>query len=519
MALGGRSSTQIIRRGIGLAIAAAPDYMSSITSITIPAVKNSPTRDWREIYAARTAITDLLVLIWVVFGVQIAWFGLDTADVSFRGSASDLVVSYSLVSVLIIVGWLGLLHLYGTREPRVLGTGPDEYKLVAGASVRLFGLLAIVAYLLHVDVARGYILIAFPVGIAVLVFSRWMWRQWLCVQRLEGKYVSRVVLVGSQASVQHLAKELGRQPTSGYLVVGACVQGGLTGKIFGREIPVYEGVEELQAMMTSVSADTVIITNSSQLAPNRIREISWSLEPGRQHLVVAPSLTDIGGPRIHTRPVVGLPLIHIETPRYSGPKLFAKRAFDIVAAGFLIMTLSPVLVAVAIGVRLGAPGGVLFRQERVGINGRPFRMLKFRSMVLDAESLLAAIQIEGRAEGNSVMFKMRDDPRVTPIGRFLRRFSLDELPQLFNVLFGSMSLVGPRPPLASEVEQYESHVHRRFLVKPGVTGLWQISGRSNLSWEDSVRLDLYYVENWSLTGDLVILWRTVRAVLQRNGAY
>ena len=235
--------------------------------------------------------------------------------------------------------------------------------------------------------------------------------------------------------------------------------------------------------------------------------------------MVAPSLTDIGGPRIHTRPVAGLPLIHVETPRYEGRRLFAKRVFDIAAAGALIIALSPLLAVVAIAVRLSTPGPVLFRQQRVGINGTHFNMLKFRSMVIDAEDRLAALQSEERAEGNTVMFKMKNDPRITPIGTFMRRFSIDELPQLFNVFGGSMSLVGPRPPLEREVAEYETHVHRRFLVKPGITGLWQVSGRSNLSWGDTVRLDLYYVENWSAMGDLVILWRTARAVFASEGAY
>jgi len=263
----------------------------------------------------------------------------------------------------------------------------------------------------------------------------------------------------------------------------------------------------------------VVITSSDELSPDRIRELSWSLEPGHQHLVVAPSLTDIGGPRIHTRPVAGLPLIHVETPRFEGRNFFTKRAFDIIVSAVLIIVLSPFLVLIAMAVRLSTPGDVLFRQERVGINGTHFNMLKFRSMVTNAEALLVDLKDETRAEGNSVMFKMKDDPRVTPIGKFLRRYSLDELPQLFNVLLGTMSLVGPRPPLEREVTEYETHVHRRFLVKPGITGLWQVSGRSNLSWEATVRLDLYYVENWSITGDIVILWRTAQAVLASDGAY
>jgi exopolysaccharide biosynthesis polyprenyl glycosylphosphotransferase len=278
-------------------------------------------------------------------------------------------------------------------------------------------------------------------------------------------------------------------------------------------------LEDIPALLAAYGADTVIVTSSHDLPPRRIRELSWSLEPGRRHLVVAPGLTDVGGPRIHVRPAAGLPLVHIETPRYEGFRSTAKRAFDIASAGAGILLLAPLLVVIALAIRIGSPGPVLFRQPRVGRGGERFDMLKFRSMVVDAEARLAEIVEVGRRETNGVMFKMRDDPRVTPIGRFLRRYSLDELPQLFNVLVGSMSLVGPRPPLEREVAVYENHVNRRFLVKPGITGLWQVSGRANLSWEETVRLDLYYVENWSLVGDLVILWRTMRAVVGRDGAY
>ncbi|QIS39205.1 sugar transferase [Clavibacter capsici] len=481
---------------------------------------HSRAHEWRRTYAFGLVITDLLVLIWVVFGVQIAWFGVSTSDVAFNGDVEGVTVSYSLISLVIIASWMLALGLYGTRSYRVLGTGPQEYRLILSATVRLFGLVAIVAFLGRIEFARGYIIIALPLGLVTLVLSRWMWRQWLNVQRTKGRYSSRVLLIGSEASTGFLARELARQPYAGYLVVGACIPSGvIAATLPGTGIPVLGKLDDLQAAMRAVDADTIVIASNDELSAERIRELSWSLEPGRQHLVVAPSLTDIGGPRIHTRPVAGLPLIHVETPRYEGTKLFAKRAFDLLASVVILVLASPLLLAIALAIRLSTSGPVLFRQERVGINGRPFQMLKFRTMGTDAESRLRELQEEARDAGNSVLFKMKDDPRVTPVGRFLRRYSLDELMQLVNVLNGSMSLVGPRPPLAREVEAYESKVHRRFLVKPGITGLWQVSGRSNLSWEDSVRLDLYYVENWSIVGDLVILWKTARAVLRREGAY
>jgi exopolysaccharide biosynthesis polyprenyl glycosylphosphotransferase len=442
-------------------------------------------RDWRKRYAYGLMLTDLL-------GVQIAWFGLTTSEVSFSGSLRDVALSYSFTSVILIVAWMLMLGIFGTRSYRVLGTGTQEYRLIADASVRLFGLVAIIAFLFKIDFARGYILLAFPLGVLVLLFSRWIWRQWLGVQRQSGRYSSRVLLVGSAASTTHLAKELARLPMAGYHVVGVCIPNGtVAGYLDDTQIPIFVSIDRLDDAMSTSQADTVVITSSEDLSAERIRQISWGLEPGRQHLVLAPNLTDIGGPRIHTRPVAGLPLIHVETPRYSGAKQFTKRAFDLIASIFLLLCLSPLLALIAMAVRLTSTGPVLFKQERIGINGSKFNMLKFRSMVTNAEDLLEQLQLQQRDKGNAVLFKMADDPRITSIGRMLRRFSLDELPQLLNVLGGSMSLVGPRPPLEREVDQYDTHVHRRFLVKPGITGLWQVSGRSNLSWEDTVRLDLY----------------------------
>ena len=234
-------------------------------------------------------------------------------------------------------------------------------------------------------------------------------------------------------------------------------------------------------------------------------------------MVVAPALTDVAGPRIHITPVAGLPLLHVEEPEFTGVRRLFKSVSDRVLALLLYLLLSPLLVLIAIAVRVSSRGPALFRQERVGQDGQTFGLLKFRSMYVDAEARLAALQ--GSNEASGLLFKMRADPRVTPVGRWLRRYSLDELPQLWNVVRGDMALVGPRPPLPSEVAAYESHVRRRLLVRPGITGLWQVSGRSDLSWDDAVRLDLYYVENWSPALDAMILWKTLFAVVRGKGAY
>ena len=487
--------------------------------IDVRGASRTTTVPWAERYSRRLVATDLVAVSWAVIGSQLVRFGFDDAAVA--ANRSSFAVDYTAVSVLLIAAWMAVLAAAGTRDPRVVGSGSLEYKRVAEAGVRLFGTVAIIAYLFQIDVARGYILVSFPLGILALLVSRWIWRQWLIAERAHGRYSSRAIIIGTAATAAALSAELARASAAGYAIVGACVLGTGVPRTapWNDQLPAVGTLEEVPAMLERLDADTVIVTSTDALPAERVRALSWSLEPGEHHLVVAPSLTDIGGPRIHMRPVAGLPLMHVETPRYEGFKRFSKRAFDLVGSASLLLVLSPVLIGIAIVVRTTSPGPVFFRQQRIGYDGAPFAMLKFRSMVVDAEQRLDGLVQAQRGAGNEMLFKMRDDPRVTPLGRALRRYSLDELPQLLNVFIGQMSLVGPRPPLEREVQQYESHVHRRFFVKPGVTGLWQVSGRSTLSWSDSVRLDLYYVENWSLVGDIVILWRTVKAVRRGEGAY
>jgi exopolysaccharide biosynthesis polyprenyl glycosylphosphotransferase len=281
-------------------------------------------------------------------------------------------------------------------------------------------------------------------------------------------------------------------------------------------VPVVGEVGDAARLVEPLRADTVMVTGSDLVTPRTVKHLAWDLEPWGADLVLAPALTDVAGPRIRTRPVAGLPLLHVEAPGYSGPQHVLKRTFDVVGALVLIAVLTVPLVATAIAIRTTSRGPVLFRQERVGLCGEPFTVLKFRSMVVGAESRLEEVLGEGNV---GVFYKARSDPRVTKVGAFLRRYSIDELPQLFNVLGGSMSLVGPRPQVALEVDQYDAEIGRRLLVKPGLTGLWQVSGRNDLTLEESVRLDLFYVENWTMAGDLLILLRTLRAVVGRAGAY
>ena len=270
-------------------------------------------------------------------------------------------------------------------------------------------------------------------------------------------------------------------------------------------------------VVKAFEVDTVAVLPCPEVDGPALRRLGWELEDTDAELLLAPAVTEIAGPRVHIRPVSGLPLLHVERPELRGIRRLTKEAFDRSSAILGLIALAPLIMGVALAVALTSRGPVFFRQERVGRGGKTFSMLKFRSMVVDADRMVDDLAAD--SDGNGVLFKKKVDPRVTRVGRVLRRFSIDELPQLFNVVKGDMSLVGPRPPLQREVEKYGYDMHRRFLVKPGLTGLWQVSGRSDLSWDDSVRIDVRYVENWSLAFDFMILCKTAGAVIRGSGAY
>ncbi|GAA1831410.1 sugar transferase [Agromyces salentinus] len=422
------------------------------------------------------------------------------------------------VPVAIAAAWLLALSAFRTRDQHILGVGAVEYKRILNATATAFGLVAILFLIVQTSGARWY-LVAAPVGGAALLLARWLWRRWLFLQRRRGRYLSRAIIVGLRHDVEYVAHQIQGDPGVGYMVVGAVLDDGDHAGLVvgGRTIPVLRGFEAAAQVAIAQHADSVIVTGPFGDDGEPIRRLSWALEGTATELVLSSRLTDVAGPRIHFRPVEGLPLLHVEIPTFDGWRHVMKRSFDILFAGTALLLIAPVMLVIAVLIRLDSPGPVFFRQVRCGRDGRTFEMLKFRSMVATAEQDLAGLL--DRNEGAGVLFKIRNDPRVTRIGRMLRSHSLDELPQFWNILVGDMSVVGPRPPLVSEAECYEAAAKRRLMIKPGLTGLWQISGRSDLSWEESVRLDLYYVENWSITGDVMIVWRTVKTVLHPAGAY
>ncbi|RYF59810.1 MAG: sugar transferase [Comamonadaceae bacterium] len=429
-------------------------------------------------------------------------------------------MTYTVLGVVIAAGWWLMLQFYGSTDERILGHGPDEYRKVAHASIVGFGVLAIVTLLLKQDLSRGYLAIAFPVGLAGLLFGRKALRTWLAKRRAAGAMTTNVLVVGGTRSAESIERYFARHPAAGFRLTGVWVpdEPEMLNRWLdapGRSVPVLGNSRSLAEAMAMAEAGAVFVTDTEHLGPHGLKDLTWQLQGLGIDLMVSPNVVDVATPRITLRNVGAMPFLHLEEPQYEGATRWSKFLFDKTFAAAALLCLSPLLVGAAVAVKLSSRGPVLYRSERIGVGGVPFQMLKFRSMVQDADH----IKSELASDSEGVLFKMKDDPRVTRVGAFLRRYSIDELPQLLNVLRGEMSVVGPRPPLRSEVEQYDEGVGRRLLVKQGITGLWQISGRSDLSWEDTVRLDLDYVENWSLMRDVQIVWRTVRAVTSSDGAY
>jgi exopolysaccharide biosynthesis polyprenyl glycosylphosphotransferase len=441
------------------------------------------------------------------------------AGVSVLGARPDASPTTPLfwASVGLVVVWPVLLHATGAHAERVFGTGSDEYRAVGRAGFLLLAVAGFVSYAAGLNLSRALVVVAVPALTLVTLLGRFAARCVLRGLRAQGRCTKRVVVVGRGTAALELVDRLRREHFAGLEVVAACVTPDDRDRVARTAGVPVGGLDDVVTFAGRFGADTIAVTSASETASHYLRSLSWQLEGTGIELLVAPGLIEVAGPRLHIRPFEGLPLLSVEQPRFEGWQRVVKGGLDRAAAALALVLLAPALLAIAVAVKVTSPGPVLYRQERVGVNGQAFTMLKFRSMVVDADRQVDALTAQNISDG--LLFKMRVDPRVTPIGRVLRRLSLDELPQLLNVLGGSMSLVGPRPPLPGEVARYDTSVSRRLLVKPGLTGLWQISGRSDLPWEESVRLDLRYVENWSLAMDLLILVKTVRAVVSSSGAY
>ncbi|QUH03321.1 sugar transferase [Saccharopolyspora erythraea] len=471
-----------------------------------PAPASAHSTVWERWYRVAVVVSDLL------------------ATLLACGSGTVLAIAFGLSAgprtaiLAVLASSVVLCSLSGSWSPRILGEGPEEYRRV-GRGVFAAGVaLAVPGLAFPSWDVRLWVFGVLPLLAVLAVLQRYLLRRYLHRARGTGRCLLPVIAAGDPRTLRDLVERTRLQPHVGWRIEALCVPAATAGQVSEIEgIPVVGDVEGLAGHVRRGGYRVVAVTADQHWTPRRLQRLAWELEDTPAEMVVAPVLMEVAGPRLHVSSVLGMPLLRVSAPVFNGARRIIKSLADWVSALLLLVLLAPALLVIAAVVKATDGGPVVYRQRRIGRNGTTFTMLKFRSMVVDADAQLSRLRASNEADGP--LFKLRRDPRVTRIGAVLRRYSLDELPQLFNVLTGQMSLVGPRPPLPEESDAYDSEVRRRLLVKPGLTGLWQVSGRSDLSWAESIRLDLRYVENWSLALDAVILWKTVRAVLKKQGAY
>ncbi len=411
-------------------------------------------------------------------------------------------------SVVLVAATIALLTRARLYRARFITRRADEIRRVIDVTFGGAGIVALVAYGLDLDLDRIWLVAAMGSTAASLTIERELVRRRFAAMRAAGRRVRPVLLIGDNAESERFAAMFAEEPALGYRVVGR-VDPATVGEPKAVTTSVLASAREAGAHGVVIAATAMDGATSNRLTRDLV-------EAGF-HVELSSTLADIAPERLTVRPLGRFPVVYIEPRHRQGWRALAKRTFDLVGAGTGLLLLGPVLAVLAVAVRLTSPGPALFRQERVGRNGVPFQVLKFRTMVVDAEDRLKDLAVDN--EGSGPLFKMARDPRVTRVGSFLRKTSLDELPQLWNVVRNEMSLVGPRPALATEMAEWEPDLYARLRVKPGITGMWQVSGRSSTTFEEYTRLDLYYVDNWSLVVDLAILAKTVPAVLQSRGAY
>ncbi len=430
-----------------------------------------------------------------------------------RGYPMD-AESYIATAVFTVL-WLAILAVFGAYTSSQVRAGAMEYKRVINASFTTAGVISVICYLLSYEYPRMLFGAWMLAGMVLLTISRFIRRR--IMQRLHrhNRFVTPLLIAGSSRHADEVAAVLNRENWLGYRVKGVITNDKVTSTKLG--LPVLGAMDNLATIVKSNAAPAVVFAEGSFDSSAEFRRLAWQLEQSKVQMILAPTLADVSAERLEFRPVAGLPLVDVARPTAAKSLRWVKRSMDVLGSALFLILAGHILLAAMIAIKLEDGGPIFFKQRRVGLNGEEFDCLKLRSMCVDAEARLAELQAKN--EGSGVLFKMKDDPRITRVGKIIRRFSVDELPQLWNVFRGDMSLVGPRPALPKEVAQYDSDTRRRLRVRPGLTGLWQVSGRSRLSWEDTVRLDLYYVDNWSLTQDMIILLRTAKAVVGSDGAY
>jgi exopolysaccharide biosynthesis polyprenyl glycosylphosphotransferase len=459
------------------------------------------TLEWKPKLRKNLAFIDLVTLTFSLAIVLTIRF-----PNTWQGNLSDYELRNIFLGLLVLISWLFFLWFNGSRDTNILGFGADEYKRLTNATLLSFTFIAFVSYIFKLEISRAFVLSVFPFGLLLLFVVRRVLRRRLLRARNKGRYLSRVLLLHSGTS----------DPVEARLALAQHAGLNIVHKIVTSENNKFD-IKEIVAQALANNCDQIMVGQSAVISASELRKLGWALEETNIDLIVAPAVTEIAGPRLKVSNVEGLPLLHLEQPDFSGTSRITKRLLDLILSIFGLIVISPFLIIIALIIKFYDRGSILYSQKRIGQNNKEFRVYKFRTMFEGSHEQRAKVMAETNKDPR--LAKDPQDPRVTKPGLFLRRWSIDEIPQLINVLKGEMSLVGPRPPLAEEVNQYEKSETRRLLVKPGLTGLWQVSGRSELDWEDAVRLDLYYVENWSLTLDLLIIIRTAAAVWRGEGAY
>ncbi|MCI3278410.1 sugar transferase [Streptomyces cylindrosporus] len=466
-----------------------------------------PASGWEQRYRRTVMTTDTVVTAIVVAAIGEFFGARDAAN--WHEKWGILAFGTELLV-------LGSLAVSRSWAPAVLGQGAEEFRRLGRSLFTATVVLALGGIALTSRNIKLWIFVAIPAIALVTMTARYVLRLSLHKRRNEGRCLRPVLAAGSPDTVRDLISRTRKFPHLGWRVDGVCTTDGIEGDELDG-VPVVGRLEDVAKYVEHDGYRVVAVTPDPHWTPERLQRLAWNLEGSDAEMVVAPVLMEVAGPRLHVDAVLGIPLLRVSMPTFTGGRRAIKAVVDRLGSAILLLLFAPLMVCVGLLVVLDSRGGAFYRQRRVGKDGREFTILKFRTMVAGADR--ARAELADRNEGAGLLFKMRRDPRVTRVGTVLRRYSIDELPQLFNVLTGSMSLVGPRPPLPEESAEYGPDIRRRLLVKPGLTGLWQISGRSDLPWEEAVRLDLRYVEDWSLALDTVILWKTLRAVLYGQGAY
>lgn len=477
---------------------------------------------WLTRYARNVWVSDVVVVCGAVYLAQVARFD-QIGNTAGREFDPKLGYYYTFVSLALAALWLVALGLVNSRSHQVLGRGMEEYRRVVFATFLLFGATAIVAVLLGLNFfARGYLAIACPLGLVGLLATRYMWHTFDKRMRVNGPLKTRILVAGTKKGASDIASKFAAQRDRGFEVVGVCTPEGPAEDdkaidIMGRQVPIVDADSAIVDAVKVTGADTVVLSATNHLAPDEVRRLVWDLECLGVEMIVSAGHFEAVDSRLSSQTMGGMAVMHVGKPQYDRANSWGKRVFDVVFSAMFLIVASPMLILAGLAVKLTSKGPVFYLAERIGMDGKTFKMIKFRSMYDGADAKVA--EMMNAAGGDLMYFKVKDDPRITPVGKWLRKFSLDEMPQFINVLKGEMSVVGPRPQVQREVEAYDDLIGTRLFVRPGVTGLWQVSGRNDLSIEDSKRLDMSYVENWSMGLDISICFRTAQVVLTGRGAY